>query len=663
MKRYLLITVIFIAIFAFAKARGNIFCEEMTATNCHACPAVSDILHEIYNSGDYPFYYVSMVTDKNDEAKERAEYYNIIAYPTTIFDGGYEVIFGKKDKSFFENAIENSLQRKRVNIKLSLDVKWVGENRIEISYNIKNNENENYEGFFKIYVVEPTSRWKDNEGDYYHFGFLSFAKEEIININAGGEIAENVIWNASEHGYEISRDNIMAIAVVFNKEGNTGYSDPPENEHSFIAHYVDACTAEEPAPDSPPHIEFLKMPGSIVGYTNVSFEWEGSDDYGDVLFSYKLKNYEAEWHEWSNVREVSYSNLQDGEYEFFVRGKDNVGQITTISYRFSVDTSNPRVIEHSPKANEKGVPVQTKIRIKFSHEMNKSSVEKGLKIEPSVPYTVQWKNGNEIFIYPQELEYETVYTVKIRNAYRTSGQVMPEYSFSFETSSKDTTPPHIIYAKPLNGEIENSIEIKFSEPMDTLLHNALKIEPWVKYKYNWEENDTLLKINFFEYIPGSYKIFITNFIADKYGNPLEENFSFYAYITKPKIIYKSIEDGEKNVEVHTTLELEFSHEMNKSSVENALSISPQANYTISWSKNKIFIKMELEKDKTYRIFISKNAEDKRGISMENDFFLNFSTIENIKREIEINETPSFGFVMFVFAILIVIKKLKKDSFH
>lgn len=663
MKKYILIAVIFIAIFTFVKAKGNVFCEEMTATNCHACPAVSDILHEIYKSGEYPFYYVSMVADRNDEAKDRAEYYNIIAYPTTLFDGGYEVIFGKKDKSFFEDAIENCLQRERANIKLNINVKWIGENKIEIEYSIKNNENEKYEGFFKIYVVEPTSRWKNYDGEYYHFGFLGFAKESIINIDAGGEIEDNIIWNSSEHGYEISRDNIMAIGVVFNKEGNTGYSDPPENKHSFIAHYVDACRAGEPAPDSPPHVEFVKKPASVVGYRNVSFEWKGSDDYGEVLFSYKLKNYEEDWHEWSDSRMANYSNLQDGDYEFFVRGRDNVGQITTISYKFSVDTSNPKVIEHFPRANEKNIPVQTKIVIKFSHEMNKSSVENGLKIEPSVIYTVQWKNGNEILIYPQELAYETLYTVTIRNAYRISGQRMQQYSFSFETSPEDTIPPYILYARPFNEEIENSIEIKFSEEMNTLLHNALKVEPWIKYTYEWEENDTLLKIKFSEYIPDSYKISVTNFITDKYGNPMEENFSFFVYINRPEIIYKSIEDGEKNIEVHKTLEIEFSHEMNRSSVENALSISPEANYTISWSKNKIFIEMQLEKGKRYTVFISKNAEDKRGISMEKDFFLNFSTIENIKREIEVNETPSFGFVMIVLAILIAFKKLKNNFLH
>jgi hypothetical protein len=32
-----------------------------------------------------------------------------------------------------------------------------------------------YNGYLRVYVVEPTSRWDNYDADPYHFGFLDFA--------------------------------------------------------------------------------------------------------------------------------------------------------------------------------------------------------------------------------------------------------------------------------------------------------------------------------------------------------------------------------------------------------------------------------------------------------------------------------------------------------
>ena len=44
-----------------------VFCEEATATGCPYCPAMSEALCSIYQSGDYPFYFVAMVADVNPD--------------------------------------------------------------------------------------------------------------------------------------------------------------------------------------------------------------------------------------------------------------------------------------------------------------------------------------------------------------------------------------------------------------------------------------------------------------------------------------------------------------------------------------------------------------------------------------------------------------------
>ncbi|HDN51503.1 MAG TPA: hypothetical protein ENG06_07015 [Thermoplasmatales archaeon] len=657
MKKFIIVAISFFFLFIIAEARGNVFCEEATTTTCHACPAVSDILHDIYTSGQYPFYYVSLVADKNGDAAARASYYNVYGYPTTFFDGGYEVIFGKKSRETFENAIQSSLQRERSDITLTLNLKWLGGNAVEVHLTVHNNENVEYDGILKVYMVEPTSRWNNDAGEPYHFGFLGYAVNEAVTLAAGEQVENTVVWNASHHGYEIHRDNIMAIAVVFDSAGNTSYSDPPDNNHPFVAHYVDACTAGKPPPDSPPSLSFLATPENVYGYRNCTFEWQGSDDFGNVLFSYRLEGYEAEWHTWGDETSAIYTDLPDGEYTFLLRGKDSIGQVSEISWKFTVDTGPPTVMDHRPQSGERNVPIYTTIKITFSHAMNKTSVLQGMHIEPPVSYTVQWNDGSEVTIHPQSLAHETTYTVTLRNARRVSGQMMGQYSFSFETSAEDENPPYVISVHPFNDELEKgTIDIIFSEPMDTLLHNAILVEPWISFSPIWKDNDTLLSLQFQDYIPGTYRITITDYITDKSGNFMQENFSFEVYITQPEVIYTSIENGEKNVGTHTTLQIKFSHEMDRESVEENLAISPSCTYDKSWEDTTLFIELKLEQGKTYHVTIASGAHDVRNISLKEPLSLSFSTVPEITRDSSGQQTPAFTLIMAMAAVLFAWRK-------
>lgn len=641
MKKLLLLLA-FLPIFFILETKAAVFCEDFSTTTCHTCPDVSEILKEIYDSNQYPFYYVTMVVDESNVAMERAEECNIYGYPTCIFDGGYRVIFGKKNMEEYINAINECIERNKPSLDLKLKTKWMGENNIWFNLSIRNKEEYTYEGWLKVYVVEPTSRWRDNNGKPFHFALLDYAINEHISIQSGKTIYFEEVWNK----YDIQKDNIMLIAVLFNESGEEKFSDPPQNQHPFIAYFVDACVASTPPPDEPPILQFIRKPSNITGFRNASFEWNGTDDYGDVLFSYKLSGHE-EWHEWGNIRNVSYYNLSDGEYEFILRGKDNVGQISQISWKFIVDTSPPKIVYTYPKDGAKNVPIHTTIEIKFSHDMDKKSIK--IEIEPYVDYTIEWK-GRKLIIYPLSLNYEQIYTVTIKNARRISGQSLKEYSFSFETSSKDTTPPSIIYIKPHNEELQDKIFIKFSEPMDTLLHNGIIIKPWIPYEYGWEENDTLLIINLRKYGAGNYNVTLTKYLTDKYGNGLQENISFSFYITKPRILYVNVKNGE-TLPKHFVIEIEFSHEMDKESVENNLSIEPNINlnYNLSWENNTLKIKVDFERGKKYFINIS-SAKDKRNLSMEKPFSIYFF----IEKEIERRERKQPGFEIFILIIALII---------
>lgn len=110
-----------------------------------------------------------------------------------------------------------------------------------------------YGGTVRVFVVEPTSRWWDSEGKSYDFGFLSFAVEQAISLPPGEKVDIQAIWDGNDYKYnadsatfgDVTEDNIMVMAVVYNDDSVTAYSDPPSG-YPFPAYYVDAAAAARP---------------------------------------------------------------------------------------------------------------------------------------------------------------------------------------------------------------------------------------------------------------------------------------------------------------------------------------------------------------------------------------------------------------------------------
>jgi len=148
-------------------------------------------------------------------------------------------------------------------------------------------------------------------------------------------------------------------------------------------------------------------------------------------------------------------------------------------------------------------------------------------------------------------------------------------------------------------------------------------------------------------------------MQDKYGNGINTNFSFNVSINYPEIIYTNIKDGEENVELHSTLQLTFSHEMNRKAIEKNLSIEPECNHDIIWNDSTLLINLQLEYGKTYYVNISKNATDILGIPMKENFSIHFSTLKEIERYTEEKEMPSFMLFAVLLAILLVARRKLK----
>ena len=246
----------------------TVFAEDGTATWCGYCHYAREALQRIYDSGDYPFYYVCMVDDMDTHAAARNIEYNLQAFPVVFFDGGANVQLGgdTNNEANYRQAILQTGAQAVADIDISLNVNWLGDAIMEISVTVQNNQAQPYDGHLHVYVTEVSSTmgWHDTTGHPYTFPFLDYAMNQPISIAEQDSWTNSVTWDGHNYndGYghnfgNIQYGNIMVLAAVFNNTAHLAYSYPP-NEGPFNAHYVDDATgvfvgSTGPNPPTNPH--------------------------------------------------------------------------------------------------------------------------------------------------------------------------------------------------------------------------------------------------------------------------------------------------------------------------------------------------------------------------------------------------------------------------
>ena len=230
----------------------TVFIEEGTATWCENCPDASGSLYEIYHSGNYNFYYVSMIEDMNSIAHSRLyEGYNIYGFPTVYIDGGYKVfVGGGNKKSTYESAIAEAQSRGAPEIRIIINAEYDNAtDGIITEILIENNESETYNGFLKVYLTEIISRWVnpykafDGNTKPYHFGFIDYIIEEELSVNSKSNATFSVRKKLTDFIVsDLEPEELMIIGVIFNSQAVKQYSNPPSN-NEFNAYYADAANA------------------------------------------------------------------------------------------------------------------------------------------------------------------------------------------------------------------------------------------------------------------------------------------------------------------------------------------------------------------------------------------------------------------------------------
>jgi hypothetical protein len=228
-----------------------VFIEEGTTTRCPNCPNAAEALYSLYESGEYPLYFVALVIDQNSVAQNRFwGHYRGTAIPTIFFDGGFNQTVGSgstpgQTEQLYRPYIEAASARTVHPIELNTSVVGHGDATLDITVTVKNTGSRPYLGYVRSYVTEILSRWKNNDGDSYHFGFLDYAIKKVVFLGPQKSRTFTMTWDgAANHGNltfpDIVDNNIMVITSVAHWQPHLVGA--VEYIGSHFAFYVDQTT-------------------------------------------------------------------------------------------------------------------------------------------------------------------------------------------------------------------------------------------------------------------------------------------------------------------------------------------------------------------------------------------------------------------------------------
>jgi len=212
-------------------------------------------------------------------------------------------------------------------------------------------------------------------------------------------------------------------------------------------------------------------------------------------------------------------------------------------------------------------------------------------------------------------------------------------------TNRDITNPTVVSVTPPDISISPDVIIKFSEPMDmaTLIkENCYLIKSGetlhIGGSYTELEGETNAILFYPEEVLNystSYTLTITEDVTDLKGLPILETYE-YSFTTgagdtnPPTIIGIIPADEATGVLVDDKIVVSFSEAMDKLTVQNSFSISPDIGHTFAWdNENKTMTVTHLSsytEGSTYNIGVSTGAEDMSGNAMLNNVSRSFSVV-------------------------------------
>lgn len=291
----------------------------------------------------------------------------------------------------------------------------------------------------------------------------------------------------------------------------------------------------------------------------------------------------------------------------------------------------PQITNTNPSDGQIDVLTNQDIIIDFSEPMDTASLVYNCVPNPG-GWTTVWSNGDRrATLSHTAFASLQLYTVTVSADDKAGNPLFAgpvPNPWSFTTIEDD--PPYIVSTVPANGEIDvlrtQNVIITFSEPMNTATVTYTCIPNPFGWGAVWSGGNTVLTLshnNFQDETAYSFEVVATS--QDTTGNnldagPVANPWSFVTEdITPPSLISTTPSDGSTGVGLSQPVIVRFSEAMDKTSVENAFSCTPNpGGWTYEWDSSGVELRAyhyDFNMSTMFQCFVSNVAQDDSGNNM------------------------------------------------
>ncbi|MBN1430418.1 MAG: Ig-like domain-containing protein [Anaerolineae bacterium] len=319
-------------------------------------------------------------------------------------------------------------------------------------------------------------------------------------------------------------------------------------------------------------------------------------------------------------------------------------------------TSNPTdehstglwVLAQSPYPGEE-LPLDGSIEVYFNLPVEQSSVEKNLRVSPSLAFDLEWLDEASLRIVPRpdKLRRDTTYKVSISTqAHSTDAQYLAEAAvLAFKTPGYLEVSE--VVPAPDTGSIDadTTITVFFNRPVTPLviaeemgdLPDPITIKPsapgkgeWINTSiYQWKPEKPLVGGE-------TYKVTIPSGLSDQSGATLQKDYHWEFTVKPPMIVSVQPEPDAEQVVATSPVTVTFEQPMDQESTQAAFSLTvPSGHQSVGglfgWNEDSTVMTFTpgtpLARETRYVVSISKSAmTSNRKASLEQSQKVFFNTM-------------------------------------
>jgi outer membrane protein assembly factor BamB len=316
------------------------------------------------------------------------------------------------------------------------------------------------------------------------------------------------------------------------------------------------------------------------------------------------------------------------------------------------DTTPPTVLSTNPPGYSTSVPLYSSITATFTEAMDPATLTATsftlMDGTTPVPGTVTYISGTATFTPSAYLTPSTVYTAKITTGVKdlAGNALSSNYSWQFQTSAPDTTPPTVVSTNPVTSAnsvtINTGIAATFSEPMDpstvtaaefTLMKGSTPVTGTVTYSGTTATFTLATPLDF----STTYIASISNGAKDLAGNAMAATYTWTFTtsaapdITPPTVVSVNPVDTSTGAGLNTAITATFSETLTASTVNSATftlmngAISISGAVTYSGTTATFTPSVPLTLNTLYTATITTGVKDLSGNPMSTNYTWTFTT--------------------------------------